>query len=981
MRGSLSPLTLVLALACLAACPAPAGAWGPPRTNGLGTQPLRGGSGADYLRGAEGPDRLRGNGGGDLLTGDTGPDNVSGGSGSDTITGGGGNDTLRAGPGDDIAFGGFGADHITGDGGDDALDGNNDDDTLSGGAGDDVLHGGSGIDRLGGGPGDDRIFADSGADVITGRAGNDTIVIEGASKAQVDCGAGADTLYVSVDPEATGDYVGRGVFVSPPAGCETIWLTDALRDPNKGVTYLAPDPGGERDGTARDDTLLGGPGPDTLHGGAGNDVLWGLRQPDTRSSQRDILDAGPGDDTVYGGPGPQLISGGGGDDLLESGIGDGAIDAGPGNDTIRLRGGGLTQISAGAGNDTIYARGTARARIRCGRGHDVAHVDAGDRVARDCERLVGSAAARRAAVRLRATYGDTVAATTGLVHHWRLGEPAVAQYAGAGYAKDRVGGASASLNGALGAPGIDDDGDTAYESGYGAVGYTGISLGIPNTIFHGSFTFEAWFRPDDSGKPAVLMTDAFNAVDGVALVRERDDSLRAVVSSLELRTPALNLVPGSWHHIALTRADDRVAIYVDGTVRAEQAATAPAIDQTSYSVGVGSHFGTYGSWNGGIDEIALYDRALDAATVDAHAHAGDDGTPPVARAEPPPAPLESSTSVLHLTSDRAGSGFHCALDGARYVPCDRDYPLEALPDGEHELRVLATSRTGVLQVDPTVLRFGLDSSLPDTLLTVRVSPDGDRRSIATFGSDSAGGFECRYLGGGQPVDYFPCRPPMDIAGDHLFEVRAVDSAGNRDPSSAIVAVPPTGVGFARLPVIPTFAGARAEAESYGEYGTNLQCRIDGRAWATCPQTFQLPILDPGTHALQVRQNVLRQTAPLTTAPMVWTVAPRPGDVTIAGLQMQLVIERSARLLRRAPRVRFALSHPAAVVVDVFPRGRRRPAIRVAFSGRTGTNVVKISARKLKALREGRYTVRVTARGAGGASAVDELPLAIVPPLH
>jgi hypothetical protein len=285
-------------------------------------------------------------------------------------------------------------------------------------------------------------------------------------------------------------------------------------------------------------------------------------------------------------------------------------------------------------------------------------------------------------------------------------------------------------------------------------------------------------------------------------------------------------------------------------------------------------------------------------------------------------------------------------------------------------------------VAPTVLRFRLDSSLPDTLLTVRVSPDGDRRSIATFGSDSAGGFECRYLPA-QAVDagYFPCRPPMDLAGDHIFEVRAVDSAGNRDPSSAIVAVPPTGVGFARLPVIPTFAGARAEAESYGEFGTNLQCRIDGRDWATCPQTFQLPILNPGTHALQVRQNVLRQTVPLTTAPMVWTVAPRPGDVTIAGLQMQLVIERSARLLRRAPRVRFALSHPAAVVVDVFPRGRRRPAIRVAFSGRTGTNVVKIAARKLKALREGRYTVRVTARGASGAGAVDELPLAIVPPLH
>ena len=132
--------------------------------------------------------------------------------------------------------------------------------------------------------------------------------------------------------------------------------------------------------------------------------------------------------------------------------------------------------------------------------------------------------------------------------------------------------------------------------------------------------------------------------------------------------------------------------------------------------------------------------------------------------------------------------------------------------------------------------------------------------------------------------------------------------------------------------------------------------------------------------MQVRQQFAPGRPFATTAPMVWTVAPRPGDVAIAGLQMQLVIERSARLLRRAPRVRFALSHPAAVTVDVLRRGRS-PAIRVAATGRTGANLVKISARKLNALRQGRYTVRVTARGATGRTAVQQLPLAIVPPLR
>jgi hypothetical protein len=97
--------------------------------------------------------------------------------------------------------------------------------------------------------------------------------------------------------------------------------------------------------------------------------------------------------------------------------------------------------------------------------------------------------------------------------------------------------------------------------------------------------------------------------------------------------------------------------------------------------------------------------------------------------------------------------------------------------------------------------------------------------------------------------------------------------------------------------------------------------------------------------------------------------------------MQLVVERSARLLRRAPRVRFALSHPAVTTVDVL-RGRgRKPAIRVTLKGVTGPNIVKIPARRLKALRESRYTLRVTARGATGRTTVQRLPLAIVPPLR
>ena len=253
-------------------------------------------------------------------------------------------------------------------------------------------------------------------------------------------------------------------------------------------------------------------------------------------------------------------------------------------------------------------------------------------------------------------------------------------------------------------------------------------------------------------------------------------------------------------------------------------------------------------------------------------------------------------------------------------------------------------------------------------------------TIASFGSDSAVAFECSARTAGASASIQPCRAPLDIEGGENFEVRAVDVAGNRDPSPAVINVPRAGASAtARTGARRSRARApRSPATAWP--GRPCQCRLDGGDWSACAEITRLPILDAGAHVLQVREATRGQATPTTTAPIVWTVSPRPGDVAIAGLQMQLVVERGARLLRRAPRVRFALSHPAVVVVDVLARGGRS-AIRVTATGRTGPNLVKISARRVNALRAGRYTVRVAARGATGATAVQTLPLAIVPPLR
>lgn len=98
-----------------------------------------------------------------------------------------------------------------------------------------------------------------------------------------------------------------------------------------------------RRGNSHANTLRGTNGKDRLFGGGGNDKLIGRRG-------NDRLDGGRGNDRLDGGPGRDRLIGGSGRDRLKGG---------PGRD-----------------------------RLNCGRGRDTAIVGSGDRVSRNCERVL-----------------------------------------------------------------------------------------------------------------------------------------------------------------------------------------------------------------------------------------------------------------------------------------------------------------------------------------------------------------------------------------------------------------------------------------------------------------------------------------------------------------------------------------------------------------------------------------------------------------
>jgi Ca2+-binding RTX toxin-like protein len=216
-----------------------------------------------------------------------------------------GSQTFEGGEGDDIVYG---------DRGNDILRGN---------AGDDRLYGGIGDDRLEGGPGNDWLSGGFGSDTIDGGEGNDFVRGDGTIDHIFDTGGGTDTLSFAdgVTPGfgagiATGatNFPGgkegeRGVYLNLAAGTGAANNGAAgsgggVDDVQAGVferivgtpfsDYIVGTTAGEEIlGGGGADVILGGGGPDVLRGGADGDYLEG--------EVGSILDGGPGFDGCAGG--------------------------------------------------------------------------------------------------------------------------------------------------------------------------------------------------------------------------------------------------------------------------------------------------------------------------------------------------------------------------------------------------------------------------------------------------------------------------------------------------------------------------------------------------------------------------------------------------------------------------------------------------------------------------------------------------------
>jgi hypothetical protein len=148
--------------------------------------------------------------------------------------------------------------------------------------------------------------------------------------------------------------------------------------------------------------------------------------------------------------------------------------------------------------------------------------------------------------------------------------------------------------------------------------------------------------------------------------------------------------------------------------------------------------------------------------------------------------IASKQATFKFKATKSGSTFECRLDAGKWKECESPKRLKRLKQGPHEFEVRARKGSAVDKT-PASAAFSVDTVPPETTMTSGPEDESDDYTPTfEFTSTEEGAtFECR-LG----TDAFascssPYSPNPPLTDDtYIFEVRAVDAAGNADASPA-----------------------------------------------------------------------------------------------------------------------------------------------------------------------------------------------------
>ena len=252
----------------------------------------------------------------------------------------------------------------------------------------------------------------------------------------------------------------------------------------------------------------------------------------------------------------------------------------------------------------------------------------------------------------------------------------------------------------------------------------------------------------------------------------------------------------------------------------------------------------------------------------------------------PSGPIASTSASFTFESTEAGSSVMCRLDLDAFSACSSPMAYTGLSEGTHNFSVYATDGAFNFDDSPAIGHFIVDTMPPNT--TIDFGPVGvTNDATPTFGFHSpfhsgdpttVPGFQCKV----DRAAYASCSSAKTTGrlaqGTHTFYVRAVDGAGNADPTPGartftVDTTPPnttiTGITFRSTTAVVRFSG------SDNRGGLGFECKLDSGAYARCSSPKTYKGLAVGSHRVWVRAIDAAKNVDATPASKALRIPP-PG---------------------------------------------------------------------------------------------------------
>ena len=243
----------------------------------------------------------------------------------------------------------------------------------------------------------------------------------------------------------------------------------------------------------------------------------------------------------------------------------------------------------------------------------------------------------------------------------------------------------------------------------------------------------------------------------------------------------------------------------------------------------------------------------------------------------PPAATNSTSASFAFTSNEAGSTFECRLDGAAFAACTSPISYSGLTVASHTFRVRAIDLAGNVDGSPAVYAWTIDATAPNTNITGNPPALTNSTSATfTFTANQAGStFACSLDGSA----FSACATPKTYsglaAGSHTFQVRAIDPAGNPDPTPASFtwSIDTTAPDTSITSNPPALSNTRSASFAFTSTvaGSTFGCSLDGAAFTNCNSPRNYTGLADGSHTFQVRAIDPAGNVDSTPASYTWAV--------------------------------------------------------------------------------------------------------------